>query len=61
MAYVKRNGSLQCKYVFPSRDQAEEEGEEGGEELQLISCPLKTHVSFNHQLFPVLPMGSGGL
>lgn len=34
---------------------------ESGEELKLISCPLKTHVSFNHQLFPVLPMGSEGL
>lgn len=30
----------------------------GGKELKLISCPLKTHVSFNHQLLPMLPMGS---
>lgn len=63
MAYVKRNGSLQCKYVFSSRDRAElrKGGGKSGEELKLISCPLKVHVSFNHQLLPVLPMGSEGL
>lgn len=61
MAYVRRNGSAQCKYS--SRDRAEQGdgGRESGEELKLISCPLKTHVSFNHQLLPVLPMGSQGL
>lgn len=31
------------------------------EGLKLISCPLKTRVSFNHQLSPVLPKGSAGL
>lgn len=64
MAYVKRNGSLRCKYVFSSRDRAElRKGGvgESGEELKLISCPLKTHVSFNHQLLPALPVGSEGL
>lgn len=38
----------------------EREGE-SGEELKLISCPLKTHVSFNHQLLPVVPTGSAWL
>lgn len=40
---------------FPQGTELRKEGRESGDELKLISCPLKTNVSFNHQLFPVLP------
>lgn len=60
MAGVKRDGSLQCNDVFSLEGLSWVGGRRGesGEELKLILRPLKTHVRFNHQLLPVLPLGS---